>query len=234
MRGDQLALPLRRQQILPRLRRLGGGHGLGVVGDHVHGGAEPVVVAVLVLEARRKAVGAGRRVLQQELLVLQEDIVTGVGRVDHVHVLDVRLQLLHDALQDPLRPGPVHLGLDAGILGLEELGDLLGSRQRQRRVPDDLAFLPRGIHPRVLRRRGHCRGQAREEDDRRQSLHHRLLHGTRHRASSVTLGSSRSRPTRRASSSTRRASSTTPALPQNFASASCGVTGCSGPPRECS
>ena len=41
-----------------------------------------------------------------------------------------------------------------GYAGLEELGDLLRAGQRQRRVPDDLAFLLRRLEPRVLRAGG--------------------------------------------------------------------------------
>ena len=93
---------------------------------------------------------------------------TGLAIPVDVHVLDVGLLLLHDPREDPLRAGPVHLDLDARIGRLEQLGDLLGAGQGQRRVPDDLAFLLRGVQPRVLRGGGHDhraeRGQCHERN----------------------------------------------------------------------
>ena len=102
VRRHLLALPLGIEQVLPGPRRLRGRDDLRVIGDHVDGGAQAVVVAVAVLEAGRKALHAGGRVLRQELLVLQQDEVPGVRGVDDVGVLDAGLELLHDPLQDPL------------------------------------------------------------------------------------------------------------------------------------
>jgi hypothetical protein len=108
------------------------------------------MVAVLVLEASRKALHAGRRVLHQELLFLQEDEVAGVRGVDHIHVLDVGPELLHDPLQDALGAGSIHLHLDPGVRGLEELGHLFRAGQSQRGVPDYLAFFSGRFQTRVL------------------------------------------------------------------------------------
>ncbi len=148
MGGDEPAPPLRIEQVLPGARRFRGADLLRVVGDDVHGGAQAVVEAVAVLEAGREAVHPGRGVAHQELLVLQQHVVAGVGGVDDVHVLDIGLELLHHPLQDPLRAGAVHLDLHARIRGLEELGHLLRAGQRERGVPDDLALLARGLEPR--------------------------------------------------------------------------------------
>ena len=156
VRGDELTLPFRIEQVLPRLGRLRGGDDLGVVRDDVHGGAEPVVIAVLVLEGRREAVDAGGRVFHQELLVLQQHVVARVGGVDHIRDLEVGLELLHDTLEDPLGAGPVDLDLDPRIRRLEELGDLLRACEREGGVPDDLTFLLRGLEARVLSGQGAC------------------------------------------------------------------------------
>ena len=150
VRGDQLAPPLGIEEVLPGPGRVGGGDGLGVVGEDGHGGPQAVVIAVLVLEARREALHAGGRVLHEELLVLEQDVVAGIRGVDHVGVLDIGGELLHHALQDALGARAVHLDLDAGVGRLEELGDLLRAREGEGRVPDDLALLLRGQDARVL------------------------------------------------------------------------------------
>ena len=89
--------------------------------------------------------------------------MAGVGGVDHVGDLDVGLELLHEALEDPLGAGPVDLDLDPRVRGLEELGDLLGAGQGEGGVPDDLAFLLRRLQARVLRRKARG-GRTRSSD----------------------------------------------------------------------
>jgi len=59
--------------------------------------------------------------------------------MDDVDELEVRLQLLHHALENALGAGPVDLDLDARGGRLEELRDLLRAGEGQGRVPDDLA-----------------------------------------------------------------------------------------------
>ena len=83
------------------------------------------------------------------------ELLTTVDRVDLAAVL------LADALVHALRAGALHAHGDAGILGLERLGDALGHGQVDRRVPDDLALLLRRLDQlrRDLarrRRRGGC------------------------------------------------------------------------------
>src|SRR5207247_8415338 len=82
-------------------------------------------------------------------------------------VLDAGLQFLHDALEDPLGAGPVDLDLDPRVRRLEELSHLLGGGERQRRVPDDLAFLARRLHPRILGGRGDGGEHQTERDEAR-------------------------------------------------------------------
>ena len=53
--------------------------------------------------------------------------------------------LLADALEDALGARALDAHGDAGIFRLEGLGDLLGQRQVDRGVPDDLAFLLRRL-----------------------------------------------------------------------------------------
>src|SRR5882724_11702891 len=175
VRRHLLALPLGIEQVLPGPGRLRGRDDLRVVGDHVDSGAQAVVVAVAVLEAGGKALHAGGRVLRQELLVLQQDEVPGVRGVEDVGVLDVGLQFLHDALEDPLGAGPVDLDLDPRVRSLEELRHLLGGGERQRRVPDDLALLARRLDPRVLGGRGDGGEHEAERDEAREARE--LCHG---------------------------------------------------------
>ena len=65
----------------------------------------------------------------------------GVGRIDDVDGVDVAAVFLADALEHALGAGALDAHRDAGIFRLERLGDLLGERQVDRGVPDDLAFL---------------------------------------------------------------------------------------------
>jgi hypothetical protein len=176
MRGDHPALPLRVQEVSPGLRRLRGGDLLRVVGDHVHGGAEPIVVAVLVLEPGGEALHAGRRVAGEELLLLEQHVVPGVRGMDHVHVLDIRLKLLHHALEDALGAGAVHLDLDAGIGRLEELGHLFRAGECERGVPHHLTFLLRRLHPRRVLRGG-GRGKGGDEGEQRDEEREKPGHG---------------------------------------------------------
>jgi hypothetical protein len=164
MRGDQAPAPLGIEEVLPGARGLRGRDRLRVVGDDVDGGPQAVVEAVAVLEAGGEGVHPRRGVAHQQLLLLQQHVVAGVGGVDDVDVPDVGLQLLHHPLQDPLRAGPVHLHLHARVGGLEQLRDLLRARERERGVPDDLALLAGRLEPRILRgRRGGGEGQGEDQ-----------------------------------------------------------------------
>src|SRR5262245_19577649 len=234
MGGHFLALPLRVQQVLPRLGRLVGGNALGLVGDDGHGGAERVVVPVLVHEGRRKTVDTGGRVLHEALLLLQQDEVTSVGSVDHVRVLDVGRELLHHALDDALGSGALHLNLDTRIRLLEELCDLLRAGQCQRRVPDDLAFLLGRLDPSVLRsgrRRDEQEEEGHEAPDANDPGHRNLLHVARVWASSVIDVAVGSSPTTRIKRDAWSRETARVALPRNFASRSARIIGKSGPPR---
>src|SRR5207253_2988969 len=137
--------------------------------------------------------------------------------------LEVRLQLLHHALEDALGAGALDLDLDAGVGGLEELADLLGRRQRQRGVPDDLAFLLRGLYARVLRRDGRGeddpdRGEQTHEDT--QSFHELYPHRVSVRVRVRRSGSPSSARPLRMTSEARASDMTRLALPRNFDSIS--------------
>ena len=69
----------------------------------------------------------------------------GVRGVDDVDGVDVARIFLADALEHALGAGALDAHGDAGIFRLEGLGDLLGQRQIDRGVPDDLAFLLGGV-----------------------------------------------------------------------------------------
>ncbi len=74
-----------------------------------------------------------------------DDEMRGVGRVHHVDCVDVARIFLADALEHPLGAGALDAHRNARILRLEGLRHLLGERQVDRRVPDDLAFLLRRL-----------------------------------------------------------------------------------------
>ena len=66
----------------------------------------------------------------------------------HVDGVDVAGIFLADALEHALGAGALDPHRDAGIFRLERLGDLLGQRQVDRGVADDLAFLLRRLDQR--------------------------------------------------------------------------------------
>src|SRR6185503_17618056 len=197
-------------------------------------GAEPVIVAISVLEPGGEALHSRRRMTGEELLFLEEHVVAGVRGVDHVHVLDIRLELLHHALEDALGAGAVHLDLDAGIGRLEELGHLLRAGQRERRVPHHLALLLRGLHARRVLRRGGVSERSEEgeqrDEDREKPSHGHLLRGARDASRSDSGAPAASPPTARMTPSIF-APPRAAALPRNFASSSARLSGASGPPR---
>ena len=82
-----------------------------------------------------------RHVGREHAVALPDDEMRGVRRVDDVDGVDVAGIFLADALEHALGAGALDPHGDAGILRLERLGDLLGQRQVDRGVPDDLAFL---------------------------------------------------------------------------------------------
>ena len=90
----------------------------------------------------------------------------GVRRVDDIDGVDAAAVFLADALEHALGAGALDPHRDAGIFRLERLGDLLGERQIDRGVIDDLAFLlarPRsasGVIAVGRRRGGDGRGDA--------------------------------------------------------------------------
>ncbi len=159
---DDLALPLRIEQIGEALRRLILLHQIGVVGDDAEEDAEAGKGAVDVLVLRRIELGdIFRRVRRQHVLVLPVDQQRGVRRIDHVDGVHAGGIFLADALQQALGAAALDLARHAGIFGFERLADLLRQLEVDRGVPDDLALLlrcrdqVRGDHSRRRRRRQH-------------------------------------------------------------------------------
>src|SRR6266516_3268579 len=115
------------------------------------------------------------------------------------------------------------LDLDLRIRGLEQFGDSLRARQHERGVPDDLAFLLRGLEMRARRLGVAASGEARHERDRdgdgeaHGSRHHRWFSGVRAAMRSLRLGAAASPFTATMIASTPWAGSASPALPRNFA-----------------
>jgi len=69
----------------------------------------------------------------------------GVGGVHDVDRMDIAGIFLADALEHAFGAGALDAHCDPRIFRLERLGDLLGERQVERRVPDDLAFFLRRL-----------------------------------------------------------------------------------------
>ena len=163
MRFDQLALPFRIEQVEIAGRRILGRHQVGVVAHHAERRAPRRVVAFRILELRRVALHVGRGVRREPLLLLPEDEMRGIGRIDDVDVLDARLVLLVDPLEHALRSRALDLDLDIRIFGAKGLGDRLRDLDVDRRIPDDLAFLGGGRQHRgrrLLARAGAAIAQA--------------------------------------------------------------------------
>jgi len=74
---------------------------------------------------------------------------------------------LPDALENPLGAGALGAHRNIGIFRLERLGDLLGHRQVDRRIVDDLAFLLGGFDQRLRDRLGRRRGGEHARGERR-------------------------------------------------------------------
>src|SRR4029453_12773174 len=135
--------------------------------------------------------------------------------------------------------GAVDLDLHARIRGLEELGHLLRARERQRRVPDDLALFLRGLQPGILSGGDRGRGDEREQHQGNDepTMSHRDLLGaaTFHAESASMSGPTRGCAASASTSATARAASASgmasAALSRNLATSSSRVIGKSGPPR---
>ena len=114
-----------------------------------------------------------------------------IGGIDHVDRVDAARIFLADALKHALGPGSLDPRRNAGIFGLERLGDLLGQRKIDRRVPDDLAFAPGGFDQlggdgRWFGRRRLDRRRERRRGQRTGSLQHCAPgHPLRHHVSSL-------------------------------------------------
>ena len=149
MRLDDLAHPLRIEQVGIGFRRILGLDQLGVVGDRRERDAPRGEHAIGVfVHGGKELRHVFRHERRQHLGALPHDEVRGVGAVHHVAVIDLVLELLADALEVALRPRALDLHGDAGIPGLEGLGDLLAQGQVDRRVPGELAFLLRRLDQR--------------------------------------------------------------------------------------
>ena len=84
-------------------------------------------------------------VRREHAVALPDDEMRGIGRIDDVDRMDAARIFLADALEHALGAGALDPHGDAGIFRLERLGDLLGDRQVDRGVADDLAFLLRRL-----------------------------------------------------------------------------------------
>ena len=173
MRLDDLALPFRIEQIGEALRRVLRLHQVGVVADDAQADAEAREHAVGVLVLGRIVLrDVLRHERRQQAVALPDDEVRGVGGVHRIDRVDAAAVFLADALEHALGAGALDAHGDAGIFRLERLGDLLGERQVDRGVIDDLAFLLGRLDQRRRdggrrRRRLHLRGGETEREPRR-------------------------------------------------------------------
>ena len=148
MRLDHLAAPFRIEQIGEALRRVLGFHQIGVVGDDAEPDAEAREQPSASCARRDSASPRPPARTAQDALAPPDDEMGGVRGVHHVDRVDAARILLADALEHALGAGALDAHGDARVFGLERLGDLLGERQVDRGVVDDLAFLLRGFDQR--------------------------------------------------------------------------------------
>ena len=141
MRLDDLADPFRIEQVGETLRRVCGLHQVGVVGDHAERHAEAREGAVGILVLGRVILGdVLGQIGCEQAVALPYDQVRGVRGIDDVASMNVAAVFLPDALEDAFCARTLGAHRNPGILRLERLRDLLGDRQVDRRVVDDLAF----------------------------------------------------------------------------------------------
>ena len=81
----------------------------------------------------------------ENAVTLPDDEMRGVGRIHDVDGVDVAGIFLADTLKHALGAGALDAHGNARIFRLERFRQFLGDRQIDRRVVDDLAFLPGGL-----------------------------------------------------------------------------------------
>ena len=146
---DQLADPLRLQQVDEAFRHVGRCDELGVDADHAE--VEPhrdgVAIGITVVRGivRRNLI---RHERGEPAVALPGQHMRRIRGIDDVDVADARRHLLADALEQPLAARTLDADGDAGMFRLEHLGPLLGNDQIHRRVPVDLGFLAGGLDQR--------------------------------------------------------------------------------------
>ena len=89
--------------------------------------------------------------LRQPFLLLPEEKMRGVGRVDDIDIVDGRLVFLIDALKYTFGARAFHFDVDAWIFRAKRLGYHFCHLDVDGGVPDDFAFLPCGGHHRGRR-----------------------------------------------------------------------------------
>ena len=144
MRFDELAFPFRVQQIDITGRCIFGVDQLGVVTHHAQRRAPGGEVALRVPELGGEALHVGRRVGAKPLLLLPEDEVRCVRRVDDIDIADRRLVFLIDALEYAFGTRALDVDLDVRIFGAKRLGHRFRNLDVDRGVPDDLALFGGG------------------------------------------------------------------------------------------
>ena len=104
------------------------------------------VVLVDMLEALDHLVSVDRQVGADQLLVLEVEVVALLSRGKHVVGKHAGFAFLQHALINYAGGGAHNLDLNTRVFLLEGLADLLGGIDvEHRHVPDDLAFLFRGL-----------------------------------------------------------------------------------------
>jgi hypothetical protein len=146
MRLDDLALPLRIEQIGIAFRRVLWFYQIGVIADDfdpaARGRIHSIGIDLIRREMLRDIVGEVRREPAPSLPV---KIMRGVGAVGDVDRVDAASLLLGDTLEYPLSTRAFDADGYSGIFGFECLAQPFGHVELQRGIIGDLALLARGF-----------------------------------------------------------------------------------------
>ena len=99
--------------------------------------------------------------------------MAGIGGMNHISILDPGGRLLHDPLQNSLRPCAMDLDVESRILRLESMGNCRRGGKRQRGIPGHRSLFSRRLNHRGVLGEGSTGGDNRKcEQQKVETLSH--------------------------------------------------------------